>query len=137
MSYWRLHYHLIWATYGRLPLIDERREEVIRRALRTTATELRLILHAIGNVADHVHVVASVPPVCSLSQCLKRFKGASSRAVNAIESGGRRFQWQEGYGALSLGERSLRAVVAYVENQKQHHQQHSTIDVYERLEDQR
>ena len=31
MPLWRLHYHLVWATYGRETLISEAAEQMIRR----------------------------------------------------------------------------------------------------------
>jgi putative transposase len=82
MPYWKLYYHLIWATYERQPLIGSECEAIIRTTLYAKAGEMHAVLHAIGNVADHVHMVASVPPAISLATCVKYLKGASSRAVN-------------------------------------------------------
>ena len=45
------------------------------------------------------------------------------------------FQWQGGYGALSLGERSLETVIAYVRNQPEHHRTGRTVALYERCMD--
>ena len=134
MPYWKLYYHLVWGTFERLPLIDGDRERMIQATLYAKATELSLVVHAMGNVQDHIHVVVSIPPVRSIAECVKHLKGASSRAVNAHEVNGSRFQWQEGYGTLSLGERSLRTVVAYVKDQKQHHHQGTLIELYETTE---
>jgi putative transposase len=50
------------------------------------------------------------------------------------ESNGQ-FKWQEGYGALSLGERSLDTVMAYAAKQKEHHRENSMIAVYERVDE--
>ncbi len=43
------------------------------------------------------------------------------------------FEWQEGYGVISLGERSLPRAVAYVANQRVHHAEGSVIRYYERI----
>ena len=61
MAYWRLHYHLVWATYQREPLIDSNCEAIIHRTLYGKAKELGVRIHAVGSVDDHVHVVASIP----------------------------------------------------------------------------
>jgi|GEM_PF-3454082 len=45
------------------------------------------------------------------------------------------FKWQKGYGALSVGERSLETVKEYVAKQKEHHRENRIIDVYERMEE--
>ena len=131
MPYWKLYYHLIWATFERHPLITAEREAIIRSVLYTDADDLKVVLHAVGNVADHVHVVASIPPALSVAACVKQLKGATSRAVNVHAGGGQVFRWQEGYGALSLGERSLATVVAYARDQPRHHHERTTIPLYE------
>ena len=133
MAYWRLHYHLVWATYRRLPLINAERARVIRETIYAKAEELGCILHATGGIADHIHVVISIPPRLSISDCLRHLKGASSRAVNQLPGARADFKWQEGYGALSIGERSLPDAIAYAKYQRQHHQQRTTKSMFERL----
>jgi len=132
MAYWRLHYHLIWATDERRPIIDTAHIDVLHRALYGKAKELALIVHAVGGMADHIHFVASVPPKLALAECVGKLKGASSHAVNLGRDGAAAFRWQAGYGALSVGGRSLPDVIAYVRDQVRHHQGGSTISVYER-----
>lgn len=134
MAYWRLHYHLIWATYRRLPLIDGDRAQVIDNVIRAKARELRLVLHALGHVEDHVHVVISIPPTMPIAECIRHLKGASSRAANRRPPDPA-FKWQEGYGALTIGERSLPKVIAYATNQAEHHRAGTVIPLYERSTD--
>ncbi len=131
MPYWKLYYHLIWATFERQPFITAEREAIIRTVLYAKAKDLRVVLHAVGNVADHVHVVASIPPGLSVAACLKQLKGTTSRAVTVHAGAGQAFRWQEGYGALTLGQRSLATVVAYVRDQPHHHRERTTIPLYE------
>jgi putative transposase len=40
-----------------------------------------------------------------------------------------------GYGALTIGERSLETVMEYAANQKEHHRENKMIAVYERIDD--
>ena len=131
MPYWRLHYHLVWATFKREPMIDAERERVIYRSLFGKAKELGLIIHALGNIEDHIHVVVSIPPKILVSDCLRHFKGASSFYINQMPGSRSHFKWQEGYGAISMGERSLPTVIAYVKNQKQRHRDSTEIAIYE------
>ncbi len=137
MSYWKLYYHVVWTTFDRQPLINLERAAIIRAALYIKAKKLRAVLHAVGNVTDHVHVVASFPPMLSVSAYVKHLKGATSRAVHVRTGASQAFRWQEGYGALSLGERSLATVVAYVRDQPRHHRERTVLDVYERSEAER
>jgi putative transposase len=82
MPYWKLYYHLVWATFERYPWITPDREAIIRTTLYTKGREIGAVVHAVGNVEDHVHVVASIPPALSVAECIKRLKGASSRERN-------------------------------------------------------
>lgn len=136
MSYWRLHYHLIWATYQRLPMLTENVEREVYGTILGKAKELGVIVHQIGNVADHIHIVASIPPKIAVADCVKHFKGASSRYVNAQPSATGSFKWQEGYGALTFGDRAMSDVVAYVKHQKEHHRLGAVREPFERMSEQ-
>ncbi len=50
MAYWRLHYHLVWATYQRAPLLTEQIEREIYGAVLAKAAEMGVIVHAVGAV---------------------------------------------------------------------------------------
>ena len=135
MTYWRLHYHLIWATFERKPSLTPENEKVFYGVLYQKAKELDLKIHAVGNTEDHVHVVLSIPPKLSLADCVRNLKGASAYAINHKNGNEAEIKWQEGYGALTLGERSLKTVKAYVTRQKEHHQENSSLSVYEKIEE--
>ena len=134
MAFWRLHCHLVWGTYGREPFIDAARETLIHQTLFGKAKELGMLIHAVGGIEDHTHVVTSIAPRLSVATCVGQLKGASSHRVN-VEFPDEVFRWQGGYGALSIGGRSLASVIAYVRNQREHHRTGTTIAVYERCTD--
>ena len=133
MAYWRLHDHLVWATYQRLPFLTEVLERQIHGTILGKAKELGIIVHAIGNVEDHVHIAASISPKISVADCVRHFKGASSHYVNHLPNAEGNFAWQEGYGALTFGGRAMKDVIAYVRNQKEHHRQNTTLASFERM----
>jgi putative transposase len=135
MTYWRLHYHIIWATFERQPTMTPEREKMFYGVLYKKAKELGLKIHAAGNTEDHAHVVVSIPPKLSVADCVKHLKGASAFAINHMDGSDGQFQWQEGYGALTIGEGSLETAMAYAARQKEHHKEHSAIAVYERIEE--
>ena len=122
MPYWRLFYHLVWATRDRAPLIGEREEILIRRSFELTFADLDAIPHAIGFMPDHVHLAVSAPPKIAPAELVRRLNGASTHAVNSRENHhGARFAWQGEYGVLSFGEQALPDVVAYVDDQPARH----------------
>ena len=99
------------------------------------AEELGIKIHAAGNVEDHAHVVASIPPKISVADCVRHLKGASAYAINHMAGSDGQFKWQSGYGALSIGERSLETVMEYAARQKEHHKNPTVISIYERMDE--
>jgi putative transposase len=134
MSYWRLHYHLIWATHQREPMLIDNVEQQVYGAILNKAKELGCMVHTIGGIDDHLHLAISIPPKLAVAEIIRQLKGASAYYVNHQSQSRQTFHWQKGYGALTFGERSMETIVAYIHNQKEHHQQNTTIALYERAE---
>lgn len=131
MSFWRLYYHIVWGTHQREPLLVGEVERQVYGALLSKSEELGIIVHAIGNVEDHIHLVVSIPPKTAIASCIRHLKGSSAYYVNRLHSASKSFAWQDGYGVLSFGERSLSQIVSYVRNQKEHHRHSTIIALYE------
>jgi putative transposase len=120
MPYWRLFYHVVWATKNRLDLIDPAWENELYGYLRGKATALECIPHAIGGMSDHIHVAISIPPKLAVSTLIGKLKGSSSHHVNERYAHGA-FLWQAEYGVSSFSEKALNSIIHYINNQKQHH----------------
>ena len=119
MPYYRLFFHIVWATKKRLPLITEANRDPLYASMRTKVNELNGIVHALNGMDDHVHLVVTVPPNLALAALIGQVKGVSSHLANRV--GGAAFAWQSEYGVLSISESHLPAVVRYVVEQQQHH----------------
>ncbi len=135
MTYWRLHYHIIWATNNREPTLTPDREKMFYGVLYKKGEELGLKIHAAGNLEDHAHVVASIPPKLAVADCVRHLKGASTFAINHMSGSDGQFKWQGGYGVLTVGERSLETVMEYAAKQKEHHRANRLVEVYERIDE--
>ncbi|HEU4793874.1 MAG TPA: IS200/IS605 family transposase, partial [Nitrolancea sp.] len=120
MPYWRLFYHVVWATKDRLPLIVPEKRLEVHRVLADGARKDGIIVHAVGGVEDHIHLAVSIPPALSIATVVGRIKGRSSHTLSPLFDGS--FGWQAEYGVISFSERDLPRVVAYMENQVRHHQ---------------
>ena len=124
MPFWRLYYHLIWPTKHREHIITAAIEARLYPYLVSKAAENGVYVYAINGSYDHVHMVVAIPPKYSVAEIIKRLKGASSHYLShELELV---FDWQRGYGALSVGERQRAIAEAYVMKQKQHHAEQTT-----------
>jgi putative transposase len=101
--------------------------------------EQGVIVHAVGTMPDHVHVAASIPPAFAVSEVVRRWKGGSSHLINETRSGSRKagFGWQSEYGVVSFGDKALSDVIAYVDNQPQHHFDRAVWSAFERTDRER
>ena len=61
MALWRLYYHLVWATKERQPLITLEKEPKLYNYIIGKADALGSIIHAIGGIENHIHLVVSIP----------------------------------------------------------------------------
>jgi putative transposase len=129
VSFWRLYYHLVWATKNREHLITPQIEERLFAYLVRKADEFEVRVYAINGWYDHVHMLVAIPPKHAIAWIVKNLKGSSSRYFAAHEQ--LTLDWQRGYGVLSLGERQRPFVEEYIRNQKQHH---AAQTIYTRLE---
>jgi putative transposase len=128
MALWRLYYHFVWATKAREPLISETREPTLHHYIIGKADALKCIVHAINGTANHIHLVTSIPPTLSIAEFVKNIKGSSAHYVNHnLSDIPEFFGWQAGYGVFSLGRKQLDQAIEYVQNQKIHHAQGTTI----------
>jgi putative transposase len=134
MSFWRLYYHIVWATKERLPLIEPAKETELYGYIIGKADYLSCIVHAIDGTDNHTHLVVSIPPNLSIAEFVKKIKGSSSHYWNQNLSADKLY-WQEGYGVFSLGNKQLETAVNYVKNQKIHHSQGTAIASLETLVD--
>lgn len=133
MSFWRTYYHLTWATESRKPMITAKREPELYRYITDKADAMGCIIHAIGGMDDHIHLVASIPPKLSIANFVQKIQVTSAYHLNNHPSficfG---FSWQYSYGVFSLGSKQLEEAKAYVLNQKAHHLNGTAIPALER-----
>jgi putative transposase len=132
MPYWRLFYHFTFATRNREPLIARVWESDLHNVIAGKAGALEALVHAVGGVEDHVHLVASVPPKIALATFIGQVKGSSSHFANHCLGLETQFASQGIYAVVSLGGKALNQVVRYVKNQRQHHGEATLIGMLER-----
>ena len=133
MPYCQLFYHLVWSTKNREPLLTSQVEPIIHNYVRTKAIGLGAIVFAINGIEDHVHIVASIPPRIAVATFIGQIKGVASTKFNkSYRDHHPPFFWQEEYGAFSFDGKRLPNYIAYVERQKEHHDNQRTIPLLER-----
>ena len=76
---------------------------------------------AVNGAADHIHLLIGIKPDCAISDLVREVKKSSNKFFRENKYLDSNFRWQAGFGAFSCGYDQLDVVIAYIQNQKQHH----------------
>jgi REP element-mobilizing transposase RayT len=77
----------------------------------------------VGGTDDHVHLLLSLPSSLPIAKAMREIKSESSRWIRE-ECAIAGFEWQEGYGAFSIGRSQVDATLKYIARQEEHHRKH-------------
>jgi len=124
MSHTSLLFHCIFATKNRRPFISEDIQPRLWSYMGGIARINGMKELAVGGTRDHAHVLISLPPKMPIAKAMQLIKAGSSKWMHdKIRHG--LFEWQEKYGAFSVGISQLDATKRYIQNQKRHHEKRS------------
>jgi len=102
--------HCVWATKERRPLLKPELSCRLWPYLGGIARQNKMKLLMVGGAHDHAHVLLSIPPTLCLAKAIQLLKGNSSKWVHETFKELWHFEWQEGYGAFSIGVSSALAL---------------------------
>jgi len=121
MSYVSSYHHCVFSTKERRPLITAQLRDRLWPFLGGIARQNKMKAIEIGGVEDHVHILLSLPATMAIAKALQLIKGGSSKWVHETFPEHRLFAWQEKYGAFSVSESRVDAIVQYIKGQEEHH----------------
>ena len=113
--------HCVFSTKERRPWLTPVIRERLWPYLGGIARENDTKALAIGGVADHAHLLLSLPTTLSIAKAMQLIKGGSSKWVHETFPEQRLFGWQEKYGAFSVSVSQRDKIIDYIKNQQEHH----------------
>jgi REP element-mobilizing transposase RayT len=113
--------HCVFSTKERRKFITPELQQRLWPFIGGIARENGMKASAVGGVADHIHVLLSLPAPMPVAKAMQLVKGGSSKFVHETFSDQRDFAWQEGYGAFSVSISHVEETVAYIQKQAEHH----------------
>ena len=115
-----LHYHLVFSTKDRRPLIVAPWRDRLHAYMGGTVRALEGVPEVVGGTQDHVHLLIGLRATHCLADVVREVKESSARWVHeTIEVSD--FRWQEGYGAFTVSASKIEVVKAYIRRQWEHH----------------
>jgi len=121
MSYVSSHYHCVFSTKERQPLISMELRERLWPFLGGIARQNHMKAIEIGGMPDHIHILLSLPSTLSIAKALQLIKGGSSKWVHETFPEQRLFRWQVKYGAFGVSVSQLDRIIQYIKDQDVHH----------------
>ena len=122
--------HVIFSTKDRYPWLDVKVRLRMHAYLATFCREKGVEAFRVGGVADHIHLIVTLPRTLSQAEMIERLKKMSSKWIKELAPEYRKFYWQRGYGAFSVSQSQLNAAIEYMENQEEHHRSRTFQEEY-------
>ena len=129
----RVIVHIIFSTKDREPWLESDVRPRMHAYLATVCRDLGAELVRVGGVADHVHIVTTLPRTMSQAELIEKIKKVSSKWIKTLAARYRGFFWQRGYGAFSVSPSQLDDVLRYIETQQEHHRTSTFQEEYRAL----
>ncbi len=119
-TYLSLHYHIVFSTKNREPVINANWMGRLHEYLGGTVKGLGGTPQGIGGIEDHVHLLVGLRSTHCLADFMRELKKAASIWVHE-EIKQSTFAWQSGYGAFTISPSAREGVQTYIANQREHH----------------
>ncbi|MFO1459158.1 MAG: IS200/IS605 family transposase [Verrucomicrobiota bacterium] len=120
-TYTQLLSHIVFSTKERRPMLAPELGVRLFAYMGGIIRQLDGVSLLINGVADHVHILASLPATIAPSEFVGKLKANSSRWVHENFPEHRRFAWQLGYSAFSVSVSQKQGVLDYIAGQEEHH----------------
>ena len=121
-TYTSIHIQFVFSVKYRRAMIAPHFEIEMYKDITGILQSHKHKMLAINGLADHLHILAGIRPVESISDICEYIKTSSSRWINENQFTKEKFQWQGGFGAFSYSLSDLPNVIHYIEMQKPTHE---------------
>ena len=124
--------HLIFSTKHREPLISEAIGPRLHGYIAGILHNLGSPSLQTGGASDHLHILFALGRTISQAEIVEEIKKSSSKWMKT-DADVPVFFWQAGYGAFSIGESQANTVIAYIQNQAEHHRKMTFQEEYRKF----
>ena len=120
-TYTQLFTHIVFHTKSTGIVMRDEDLERVFQYIGGIIREEGAVPFAIGGVADHIHILMSLPKTAALSDLMRVIKAKSSKWLRRLDSYYELFSWQDGYGAFSVSPSLMERTKNYIFTQAEHH----------------
>ena len=129
-TYSQLYIHVVFAVKYRATLILPKWKPILYQYITGIISNNNQKLMVINGMPDHLHILIGLKPDCKLSDLIRDIKSNSSRWINHNNYVVGKFEWQNGFGAFTVGQSQIKTVVQYILKQEEHHRKKTFKEEY-------
>jgi len=122
--------HLVFSTKDRTACLGPTIRPALYAYLAAVARGLHCDCPRVGGVVDHVHLAVSLARTVTVAGVVAELKTSSSQWLKTQARDLTGFAWQRGYGAFSVGPTDMDTLLAYIDDQEEHHRTLTFQDEY-------
>jgi putative transposase len=129
-------YHIVWAPKYRKWILRGDLRDFVEQYIKEIAISNDFEIEEMQIAEDHVHIFLGFPPKYSISNVVKRLKGASARAIFESypevkrELWGGEF-WEDGYFARTVGDKVTKDMIKkYIKYHKEHERNPRQLELF-------
>ena len=104
---WECKYHIVWIPKYRKKSLYKELRQYLGEMLKDLASQKECRILEGHLMADHVHVLISIPPKYSVAQVVGFMKGKSAIAIARMQGKDRNYSgahfWSRGYAVSTIG----------------------------------
>lgn len=132
-TYTQIIYQIVIGTRYREKVLTKNNREELFKFINGILQNKKCVLYQVNGVEDHIHIVTHIHPTVALASLVKDIKLACSLFIKENNLFPHFRGWQDGYGAFTYSLKEKDRLIAYVQNQEEHHKRKTFLDEYKKL----
>ena len=133
MSFIKVYVHYVWSTKNRKPLLTKDIRQQVFTHIRKNAKTKNIYIDFINGYIDHVHCFVSLNDDLGIGKIAQLIKGESSCWINKNKLTKTKFEWQDEYMAIGIGDDKISIVHKYIAQQEEHHRKTTYAEEYDKF----
>jgi len=126
----KVYVHIVFSTKYRQNLIDDAIKHELFNYLAGACKNMECNPVRVGGHRNHIHILCTLSRKIAQMDLLQEIKQTSSKWIKTKGLAYKDFYWQDGYGIFSVNPAEIDRVIAYIDNQEEHHTRKAFEDEY-------
>ena len=120
-TYTQIIYQIIFGTKYHQQILHKANRQKLFQYITGILQNKNCHLYQINGIENHIHILFHLHPTIALSDIVKDIKLASSKFIKDNNLFPDFIGWQNGYGAFTYSISAKQTLIAYIQNQEEHH----------------